>query len=213
MTTPAPGNDQTGSLTRRAALKALAAATGSVALTSLPAFWRTPSVRVGALPALAQISPLPTATSTATSPAPTGTNTPTSTGTPIPSSTTTDTPTPTATATDTPTLTPLPPPQLANLSLELAPECPGGVVLTVGCAYTNAVTGSSTFTIELNPANLGKAIESPVLVPWDLTESSGNFSTDLCVPDFGPWDVSVQLTDGAGRMSNTLSGQTQPQQF
>lgn len=44
------------SLARRDALKALAAATGAVALAGLPKDWETPVVGVGALPAHAQVS-------------------------------------------------------------------------------------------------------------------------------------------------------------
>ena len=43
-------------LTRRAALKALAAITGSVTLAQLPPTWQTPVVEVGVLPAHAQTS-------------------------------------------------------------------------------------------------------------------------------------------------------------
>ena len=42
--------------TRRNALKALAAATGAVTLASLPTLWAKPVVRVGAIPAHAQVS-------------------------------------------------------------------------------------------------------------------------------------------------------------
>jgi hypothetical protein len=45
---------QNKNLSRRDALKTLAAATGAVALTSLPNKWATPVVEVGALPAHAQ---------------------------------------------------------------------------------------------------------------------------------------------------------------
>ena len=44
------------SLARRDALKALAAATGAVALAGLPKEWETPAIEVGALPAHAQVS-------------------------------------------------------------------------------------------------------------------------------------------------------------
>ena len=44
------------SLARRDALKALVAATGALALASLPKEWETPAVEVGALPAHAQVS-------------------------------------------------------------------------------------------------------------------------------------------------------------
>jgi len=47
---------QNKNLSRRDALKTLAAATGAVALTSLPGKWDTPVVEVGALPAHAQSS-------------------------------------------------------------------------------------------------------------------------------------------------------------
>jgi len=43
-------------LSRREALKAIAAATGAVTLASLPKKWETPVVEVGALPAHAQTS-------------------------------------------------------------------------------------------------------------------------------------------------------------
>ena len=42
------------SLTRRDALKTLAALTGAVALSSLPNNWQKPAVAVGSVPALAQ---------------------------------------------------------------------------------------------------------------------------------------------------------------
>ncbi len=47
------------SLTRRDALKALAATGGAVALSTLPDKWETPVVEVGTLPAFAQGSPQP----------------------------------------------------------------------------------------------------------------------------------------------------------
>ncbi|GIK40840.1 MAG: hypothetical protein BroJett011_46730 [Chloroflexota bacterium] len=45
-------------LSRRDALKALAATTGAAALSSVPDQWQKPVVKVGALPAFAQVSPL-----------------------------------------------------------------------------------------------------------------------------------------------------------
>lgn len=53
MTTPI---DNQKSLTRREALKTLAAVTGAATLASLPGQWETPLVEVGALPAHAQTS-------------------------------------------------------------------------------------------------------------------------------------------------------------
>jgi hypothetical protein len=49
-------NKEVQVLSRRAALKALAAATGAVAISSLPSKWETPVIEVGALPAHAAIS-------------------------------------------------------------------------------------------------------------------------------------------------------------
>ncbi len=46
-------------LSRRDALKALAAAGGAVALSMLPNKWEKPAVKVGTLPAFAQTSPVP----------------------------------------------------------------------------------------------------------------------------------------------------------
>jgi hypothetical protein len=51
--------DQTNpkqTLSRRDALKTLAAATGATALSALPSQWETPLVEMGALPAFAQVS-------------------------------------------------------------------------------------------------------------------------------------------------------------
>jgi hypothetical protein len=79
------------------------------------------------------------------------------------------------------------------------------MVLTVGCTYTDAATGSGVFTIEYT-VNLGRSSGSPVSVPWDLTESSGSFTTDLCISNPGPLHVSITLKDGLDRTSNTLSG-------
>ena len=50
-------NQQT--VSRREALKVLTAAGGAMALSTLPDKWETPMVQVGALPALAQTSPVP----------------------------------------------------------------------------------------------------------------------------------------------------------
>ncbi len=47
------------SLSRREALRALAATGGAAALSTLPDKWRKPVVRVGTLPAFAQGSPVP----------------------------------------------------------------------------------------------------------------------------------------------------------
>lgn len=77
-------------ISRRKALKILAAAAGTVTLTSVMGQWMKPVLRVGVLPAHAQTSGLPSITPTAT---PTGTATSTPTATP------TSTATPTATAT------------------------------------------------------------------------------------------------------------------
>ena len=49
---------QNKSLSRRQALKTLAAATGAIALTNLPGKWETPLVEIGAIPAHAQSSGL-----------------------------------------------------------------------------------------------------------------------------------------------------------
>ncbi len=49
-----PQQPQSTMLTRRQALKALAAATGAVVLSNLPTNWKTPVVEVGVLPAHAQ---------------------------------------------------------------------------------------------------------------------------------------------------------------
>lgn len=49
-----PQNPPSGMLTRREALKALAAATGAVVLANLPVSWKTPVVEVGVVPAHAQ---------------------------------------------------------------------------------------------------------------------------------------------------------------
>jgi hypothetical protein len=49
---------QNKSLSRRQALKTLAAATGAIALTNLPGKWETPVVEIGAIPAHAQSSGL-----------------------------------------------------------------------------------------------------------------------------------------------------------
>ena len=49
-----PQQPQSTMLTRRQALKALAAATGAVVLSNLPTSWKTPVVEVGVLPAHAQ---------------------------------------------------------------------------------------------------------------------------------------------------------------
>lgn len=81
-------------ISRRKALKILAAAAGTVTLTSVMGQWMKPVLRVGVLPAHAQTSGLPSSTPTAT-PTTTATSTPTSTSTATPTST----PTPTATAT------------------------------------------------------------------------------------------------------------------
>lgn len=50
--------DQNG-ISRRQALKALAAASGGLALGLIPKAWKKPAISVGVLPAHAQISPLP----------------------------------------------------------------------------------------------------------------------------------------------------------
>ena len=42
---------------RREALKLIAAATGALALASIPAEWTKPELRIGVLPAYAQTSP------------------------------------------------------------------------------------------------------------------------------------------------------------
>jgi hypothetical protein len=52
-------NKNKGVLTRRDALKTLAAVTGAVTLAGLPGQWETPLVQVGALPAHAQCSLIP----------------------------------------------------------------------------------------------------------------------------------------------------------
>lgn len=49
-------------LSRRQALKVISAAVGGAALSLLPKVWKTPIVEVGALPAHAQVSQLPTPT-------------------------------------------------------------------------------------------------------------------------------------------------------
>ena len=49
-------NEEKRTLSRRDALKTLAAITGAVTLASLPSNWQTPVVHVGALPAHAQCS-------------------------------------------------------------------------------------------------------------------------------------------------------------
>ena len=73
-------------LSRRTALKALAATGSATILSVLPAKWEQPVVKVGALPAFAVVSPTPTMTATlAVTPtpivAPTGTLAPTPTAT------------------------------------------------------------------------------------------------------------------------------------
>lgn len=83
-------NPELPPISRRKALKILAAAAGTVTLTSVMGQWMKPVLRVGVLPAHAQTSGLPSSTPTAT---PTGTATSTPTATP------TSTATPTATAT------------------------------------------------------------------------------------------------------------------
>ncbi|MBP6470506.1 MAG: hypothetical protein KBE23_06855 [Chloroflexi bacterium] len=77
-------------ISRRKALQILAAAAGTVTLTSVMGQWMKPVLRVGVLPAHAQTSGLPSSTPSST---PTGTATSTPTATP------TSTATPTATAT------------------------------------------------------------------------------------------------------------------
>jgi hypothetical protein len=54
-----PHNEEKQTLSRRDALKTLAAITGAVTLASLPSKWQTPVVQVGALPAHAQCSVVP----------------------------------------------------------------------------------------------------------------------------------------------------------
>ncbi len=54
------------SLSRRDALKAIAATSGVVALANLPMQWQSPLIEAGALPAFAATSATPTATATAT---------------------------------------------------------------------------------------------------------------------------------------------------
>ena len=49
-----PHNEEKRTLSRRDALKSLAAITGAVTLASLPSKWQTPVVEVGALPVHAQ---------------------------------------------------------------------------------------------------------------------------------------------------------------
>jgi hypothetical protein len=59
--------DQTNpkqTLSRRDALKSLAAATGATALSALSSQWETPLVEMGALPAFAQVSGQPEPTGT-----------------------------------------------------------------------------------------------------------------------------------------------------
>lgn len=53
------------SLSRRDALKALAAATGAISLSNLPKSWEPPQIEVGLLPAHAQASPTDTPPDTA----------------------------------------------------------------------------------------------------------------------------------------------------
>ncbi len=81
-------------ISRRNALKIIAAATGAATLSNLPGQWLKPVLRVGVLPAHAQTSGQPTA-----NPNPTAANTatPTATATNTPTSTPTSTPTATAT--------------------------------------------------------------------------------------------------------------------
>ena len=69
------------SISRRKALKILAAAAGTVTLTSIMGQWMKPVLRVGVLPAHAQTSGLPTSPPT-TTPTSTATSTPTATATP-----------------------------------------------------------------------------------------------------------------------------------
>jgi hypothetical protein len=60
-------------LSRREALKILAATTGAVALSNLPSRWETPLIESGQLPAHAQASPAPTPTATPVTAPPLGT--------------------------------------------------------------------------------------------------------------------------------------------
>lgn len=77
-------NSQSGKtfLSRRQVLKALIVLGGASTLSALPNKWETPVVEVGALPALAQISPLPTLAPTVTPSPPTSSPTPGPTSTP-----------------------------------------------------------------------------------------------------------------------------------
>ncbi len=85
-------------VSRRNALKILAAAAGATTLANIPGQWIKPVLRAGVLPAHAQTSGPPTANPTSTAaPSSTPTNTPTGTPTNTPTSTPTSTPTPTAT--------------------------------------------------------------------------------------------------------------------
>ncbi len=59
---PSETKHEVKTLSRRAALKSLLAASGAVVLTHLPDQWETPVVIEGTLPALAQTSPVPTPT-------------------------------------------------------------------------------------------------------------------------------------------------------
>lgn len=90
---------ETKKISRRNALKILAAAAGATTLANLPGQWMKPVLRAGVLPAHAQTSGLPTATGVPT-------NTPTTVPTSTPTSTPTTTPTATATSTPTATATP-----------------------------------------------------------------------------------------------------------
>ena len=53
-------------VSRRAVLKAFTATGSATILSTLPAKWERPVVKVGALPAVAAVSPAPTLTPTAT---------------------------------------------------------------------------------------------------------------------------------------------------
>lgn len=55
-----PTQEEPEAISRRRALKTLAAATGAAALSSLPPRWVKPAVQVSTLPAFAQASPTPT---------------------------------------------------------------------------------------------------------------------------------------------------------
>jgi hypothetical protein len=176
-------------LSRRQALKALIALGGASTLSALPNKWKEPVIEVGALPALAQISPMPTMTPT-TTPMPA----PTSSPTPGP------TPTPGACSDDSPAV-------ISNLSVSerLAGCNPGGGepgdLFTISLAYSDPCgltpnQASMRLAFEFLPSQFTE-VEQVLLGPANITGSANGFvqgtlSVPLCIV-FGS-DVSVNLT-------------------